>query len=288
MKPVQLAGALALAATTLAAPLVRADLRLPRVSPDAKVMQTIGTTDFTVTYSRPGVKHRVIWGELVPYDKPWRTGANEATTFTTTDPIQFGGRKLAAGTYSLFTIPGKSEWAVVLNSGKDLWGTTGYDSTKDVLRVTMRPASIDTLQEEWMRFSFENLSPNSADLVLRWEKLRLAVPIVVDVNAKVLADCRAAVDTAAANNWRTRTNAARWCMENDQALADARGWLDQALKIERNYTTLTLLARWQVKDGKKADAMKTAEQAIAAGKAAKPPADTGQTEKLLADWKAGK
>ena len=286
MKPTHALAAAVLAVATFATSPVLADLRLPRVSQDAKVMQTIGTTDFTVTYSRPGVKHRVIWGELVPYGKRWRTGANDATTFTTTGPISFGGQKLAAGTYSLFTVPGRNEWTVVLSTSMDVAQFAGYDSTKEVLHAKVTPTSADSL--EWLRFSFEDLTPTSANLVLRWEALRLAVPIVVDVNARVLADCRAAVDTAAAGNWRTRTNAARWCMENDQALAEARGWLDRAVKIERNYTTLTLLARWQMKDGKKADAMKTAQQAIDAGKAAKPAADTSQTEKMLADWKAGK
>ena len=111
-----------------------AELKLPRVSPGATVSQTIGTTDLTVEYSRPGVKGRVIWGDLVPFDKPWRTGANEATRFTTTDAITFGGQPLPAGTYALLTIPAKDEWTIVLNSEKDLWGAFQYKPDKDVLR----------------------------------------------------------------------------------------------------------------------------------------------------------
>ncbi len=276
----------AAAVSTLVAGLAGAQLRLPRVSPAASLTQTIGTTDLTVTYSRPGVKNRVIWGNLVPYDKPWRTGANEATTFSTTDEIQFGGQKLAAGTYSLFTIPTADEWTVVLNGEKDLWGAFAYKPEKDVLRVAVKPTPAEP--QEWMIFTFEDLTPGSASLVLRWEKLRVAVPITVDVNSKVLADCRSAVAAAKPDDWRTRNSAARWCMDNDQALAEARAWLDQALKIEKNYGTLGTLARLQMKDGKKREAIATAEQAIAAGKAAKPPTDTAQLETLVAEWKAGK
>src|SRR5215813_10394309 len=93
-----------------------AQLRLPLPSPNATVTQTIGLTDVTVTYSRPGVKGRVIWGELVPYDKPWRTGANASTTIAFTDDVTVEGKKLAAGTYSVYTIPGKGEWVVAFNS----------------------------------------------------------------------------------------------------------------------------------------------------------------------------
>lgn len=275
--------AIAVAAVALCAALpAHAQLKLPRPSPDATVTQGIGLTDFKVTYSRPGVKNRVIWGELVPWDKPWRTGANEATTFTTSDEIQFGGQKLAAGTYALLTIPGKDEWTVVLNTEKELWGAFGYKPEKDVLRVTVKPTAAE--HEEWMRFSFENLTPNSGDLVLRWEKLSVAVPITVDVNTKALANCRAAVAAAKADDWRPGFNAARWAFTNEQALAEARGWLDKSLAAAKNYNNLGLLAKWHMKDGRKADAIAAAKQAIAAGKASKETVDTSEMEKLLAEW----
>src|SRR5262245_65665092 len=110
------------AIAALASPL-HADLVLPRPSPNATVKRTVGTTDLTVTYSRPGVKNRKIWGELVPYDKEWRTGANEATTFTTTTDITFGGQKLPAGTYGVVTGPTAQDWTVVPQQLTSLWGT---------------------------------------------------------------------------------------------------------------------------------------------------------------------
>src|SRR5258706_2058553 len=197
---------LSLAAAITAATCAHAELVLPRVSKKAVVTQTIGTTDLTLTYSRPGVKSREIWGALVPYDKPWRTGANEATTFAVTDDITVGGQKLAAGTYSFFTLPSAGDWTVIFSRQKELWGSTDYDPKQDALRVTAKPAAAEPV--EWMRLGFENLGASSCDLVLRWEKLQLAVPIQIDVNTKVLASCRAEIAAAKADDWRTTQRAA--------------------------------------------------------------------------------
>ena len=241
--------ALGLTALTLlpAAP-ARAQLKLPRISPNAKVTQTIGITDLTVTYSRPGVKGRAIFGTLEAWDKPWRAGANEATTFTTTDEVLFGGQKLAAGTYALLMIPGQTEWTVILNSEKNLWGAVAYDPAKDVLRVKVKAEAAPL--EEWLSWSFDGFSPatatsmpNAANLVLRWEKVRIAVPVSVDANATILAGCRKAVGDAKPDDFRTRVQAARWCLDSGVSMDEARGWMTQALAIQRNYTTLGLQAR---------------------------------------------
>ncbi len=283
------ASSLALVAASLLATsaIAHADLVLPRPSPGASVKQTIGLTDLTLAYSRPGVKNRVIWGGLVPYDKPWRTGANEATTLTTTGEIAIGGQKLAAGTWSLFTIPGKDAWTVCFSAQKNPFGDSiPFDPKQVVLRVTAKPEPGQP-HEEWMRFTFENLTTQSVDLALRWEQLRVAVPITVDVNGPVLTACRAAVDSAKAGDWRTPLRAAQWCFDNDVALPEARKWLDQSLAADQQFGNLALEARWLMKDGKKSEAIAAAKNAIAKGKAAKPPADTAPTEKLLADWMAG-
>ena len=271
-------------AAALLAPAAHAQLKLPRVSPAATVTQSIGLTDLTVSYCRPGVKGRVIWGGLVPYGEPWRTGANEATRFTTTDAIQFGGKELAAGAYSLFTIPGKEEWIVVINSEKDLWGAYEYKPEKDVMRVTVKPTAVES--QEWMEFSFEDLTSNSANLVLRWEKLRVAVPIVVDANGKTLAGARAAIDSMKSDDWRTPYQAASFCFTNDVAMEEGWKWLEKSLGVQQTYQNLGLQARWQAKQGKKADALKTAEKALGVAKASKDKVDTSALEKLMTEWKA--
>ena len=280
---------LALAAFTalLLAPLAHADLTLPRPSPGATVVQRVGLTDLTVKYSRPGVKGRVIWGDLVPWDKPWRTGANEATSLTTTTEIQFGGQKLGPGTYSVVTVPGHDQWSVILNSEVITWGgKPTYKAEKNVLELKIAPTAAEA--QEWLEFSFENLTPNSADLVLRWEKLRLSVPIVVDVNTQAMAAIGTAMTGAKADDWGTPYQAANWSFTNDASTDNGRKWLEKSLAIQKNYSNLSLLARWQLKDGKKPEAIATAKQAIAAGKASKETVDTAPTEKLLAEWSASK
>jgi hypothetical protein len=265
----------------------RADLVLPRPSPNASVSQTVGVTNFALTYSRPGVKGRVIWGGLVPYDSTWRTGANDPTSLTISDEITVAGQKLPAGKYSIVTIPRPGEWTVIFSGQKDLAGTTNYDPKQDVLRVTATP---DTTQppQEWMWLGLDDLTPNSCNLVLRWQRLRLAVPIAVDVNATVLAGARREIGAAKADDWRTPFRAAGWCFDNTVALDEGARWLEKSLGIQKTYANLSLKAKWLAKDGKQPEAVAAAKQAIAAGKASKEKVDTSATEKLLAEWSGTK
>lgn len=149
----------------------------PRASPNASVSQTIGVTEVTISYGRPGVKERKIWGELVPYGKIWRTGANEATTISFHKDVLIEGQKLPAGTYALFTIPTENAWTIVFNKNPEQWGSDDYDPQKDALRIKVKPQP--AAHKEWMSFSFKNLTadPSSATAVLRWEKL--AVPFKI-------------------------------------------------------------------------------------------------------------
>jgi hypothetical protein len=274
--------AVALVAAALAPP-ARAELVLPRVSQKSTLAQTVGITDLTIVYCRPGVKGRPIWGTLVPYDKPWRTGANEATTFTATDDITVAGKPLAAGTYSFFTIPANGEWNVIFSKQKDLWGSTDYDPKQDALRVTVKPEAADAV--EWMRFTFENLSPSSADLVLRWEKLQISVPIAVETQKLTLAKARAELAIAKPDDWRTPYRAAQYTFEQGIALDEGAKWLEQSLAIQSEYSNQALKARWLAKDGKKKDAVAVGQKALALGKAAKtPPFDLATLETQVAEW----
>jgi len=147
-----------------------------RVSPMADVTQILGeSTEVAITYSRPGVKGRTIWGDLVPFDKVWRTGANEATTISFTDDVLIEGEKLPAGTYALFTIPAKKEWTVIFNKSANQWGAFDYNSSDDALRIKVKSQSVS--HTEWMQFSFENLNSTSANVVLQWEKLKIPFKI---------------------------------------------------------------------------------------------------------------
>lgn len=143
-----------------------------RASKNGKTEGSIEGVGVILEYGRPNVKGREIWGGLVPYDKVWRTGANEATTFSIDKDVMVEGEELAAGTYGLFTIPGESEWVVIFNKVPDQWGAMKYDEGEDALRVTVTPEEAEFVES--MEFAVED-----ADVVLRWENL--AVPVTISV-----------------------------------------------------------------------------------------------------------
>lgn len=261
----------------------QAKLALPRVSPAAIVGQTIATTRIEVTYCRPGVKDRVIWGGLVPYDQVWRTGANEATTFDTDHDVKVGGQPLAAGKYALFTIPGRDAWTVIFNSQSNQWGAFKYDSTKDVLRIQVKPEAAP--HEEWMRFSFENMTNRSGDLVLRWEQLAVPIPIEADV-ASILDSVKVAMASVEKDDWRTPYNAASFCIEYDVDTDQGRAWAEQSTKVKENYFNVSLLARYMAAAGDMKKAIQLGEKAIDLGKS-EPAGETKPTERLVEQWKAG-
>ena len=156
-----------------------------RLSPNASVSQTIGFTKVTIDYCRPGVKGRKIWGGLVPYNKVWRAGANEATKFTFSKDVTINGHKLAAGSYAFFTIPTKDEWTLIFNGFPDQWGLD-YEKhkDKDVLKIKVKPVE-HTFQER-LEYNFSNMDvektgmKNSANVNLDWDKLRVSFKVVAN------------------------------------------------------------------------------------------------------------
>jgi len=291
-----------------------AQLRLPRPSPKASVMQTVGVTDITISYNRPAVKGRKIWGDapadakgettldnqntrpagmaIVPYGHVWRTGANEATQFVTTDDVLINGSPLPAGSYSLHTVPGKDEWTIVFNGTANQWGSFNYDATKDTLRVKAKPQTVADSQE-WLAFDLEPGAENSAIATIRWEKV--AVPFTVEVKDMVgltLAKARTAVAGAKADDWQTPFGAANYAKQN-KADADAAKWYEQTLKVvdaqvaaKATFQTLSRRSSVLLAMGKKEEALAAAEKAVEQGKAEK--VDTSAVEKRIADIKAGK
>jgi len=161
-----------------------------RASLPASVSQTLGVdTEITFDFSRPGVKGRKIWGELVPYGMnpgnkyseekpyPWRAGANEKTTITVSSDVLVDGKKLPAGKYSIHMIPSEKDWIVMFNKANEGWGSYDYDEAQDALRVTVTP--VEAPFEEWMRFGFDDLAGTSAVAFLQWEKLRVPFTIAL-------------------------------------------------------------------------------------------------------------
>jgi len=289
-----------------------AQVDLPRPSQKASVMQRIGVTDVTITYSRPGVKGRKIWGDplpgqkatgeatldnqnvrpadayIVPYNHIWRTGANEATQFVVTDDVLIEGQKLAAGSYSLHTIPTKDEWTIVFNGTANQWGSFDYDPAKDTLRVKVKPQWMKENQE-WLEYSFDPVTDDSAQVNIRWEKINVPFTVkVADVGATTLAHLQKAVGSAKPDDWRTPLQAGNYLMNNQNPADDAQGmaWIDQSIKVKETFQNLAAKSNALYKAGKKEEAVALGEQAVQKGKADK--VDTSNFEKRLADMKAGK
>jgi hypothetical protein len=270
---------LVLLAAALAAPAF-AQVEAPAPSPKATETQRVGLTDVTLSYSRPSVKGRTIWGDLVPWDKPWRTGANQATTITLSDDVTVQGQKLAAGTYAIVTIPGKDEWTVVFNTDTKLWFETEYDAAKDVLRVKAKPEAIPMLES--LRIGFPTVFPTGAVLAIEWEKVRVPVTISVDVDAKIRKQL-AAAETA---SWQAPLTAARYWFDQKTNREEAWKLLDKSIATNRNYVNVSRKARVLADEGKLSEAVKAGEEALALAKADPAKPNVAPFEKTVSEWKA--
>ena len=279
-------------ALALPATAALAQLQAPLPSPNATVSQTVGVTKIEIAYSRPHVKgptrkeNRVIWGALVPYDKVWRTGANNVTRFTTDTDLTVEGQKLPAGSYGLFTIPGKTEWTVIFN--KQSTGGPDYKAEADVLRVQARPEASE--MHELFTIAFPQAGPSSAVMALQWEKLSVPVHIAADTNALFLARAKEAVAQAKADDWRTPMTAARYLYDNKVSQAEAASFLEKSLSVKETFANLSLKANVQASEGKKKEAVATAQKALALKDAdPKPsPEAVADLEKKAGEWKAWK
>lgn len=243
----------------VAAAALAQQVRTPRPSPKATLSQTVGTTDISITYSRPGVKGRPIWGALVPYDKVWRTGANEPTVITFSEDVTINGQALKKGAYSIHTIPGQSEWSIIFNSAADPTGGYSYDEAKNVLTVKAKPEKGSFA--EWMTFEVPTMTNDDATIVLRWENVAVPFKVATDSTKRALT----ALKNAMKPNWQIPLQAASLAFDNPGVATDAEigAWVDESIKLNETANNLWLKARLQHRMGQTAEAKKTAEQAIA-------------------------
>jgi len=268
---------------------VFAQLNLPRESQRQSVSQTIGDTTVSIVYHRPNVKERIIWGNLVPFNQVWRSGANEATVFEISRDVTVDGKPLPAGKYSLHTIPNKNEWTIIFNRVWEQWGSFTYDEKQDALRVPVKPEKTDF--HETLSYNFENIAANSAQVSIAWEKVKVPFTINAgDVSGRALENIRRAMANLKADDLRTPREAANWVltMKKPAYYPEALGWLETGLKKRETYPLLYSKARLLAEMGKKQDAIAVAEKAIQVGKAATPAANTADMEKLLNEWKTEK
>ena len=275
------AAAAALGLLVSPAAFAQGQLELPQPSPHAKVEQRVGVADVSVDYSSPGVKGRKIWGGLVPIGQPWRTGANAATKLTSSKDFTFAGKKVPAGTYALYTVPGKTDWVVILNSSSENWGTNGYDQKKDVARVTVKPQAVP--HRERLTFIFSDTTDDATRLDLEWEKLRVSVPIKLDTKAMVAKNIESAVGDA----WRPHFASARWLLDNGGDLTTALSYIDTSIGIKPTWWNNWVRAQILAKQGKANDAVTAAEKAQQLGKGDRVYENFFKDEvtKAIGDWK---
>ncbi len=297
----------------------------PRGSQKAVASQTLGTTDISITYSRPAIVGRKVFGDwptavageatldngntrpanapLVPWGHVWRAGANEATLFSVTDDVTINGQLLAAGKYSLHAIPGKNVWTIIFNKDEGQWGSFSYDAKKDVLRIQVKP--------EWKREKVQLLTytidadapakvgdvTSRATVTLSWEKARVPFTVEVkDVVGSTITRLKAYVAAAKADDPGPRINAANYARDNKQA-EQAKAWYEEALKLndamiatKETFQNLQRKATILLGLGRAADALVAAERAVVVGKADTTitKAQIEALEKRIADIKAGK
>ncbi len=254
------------------------DFRTPRPSPDATVTQHVGVTEISVDYSSPGVKGRTIWGELVPYGEVWRTGANEVTSVTFSDPVKVNGNSLDAGTYGIHMIPGKSEWEIIFSKDTKVNSSSNYDDSKDALRIKVKPE--EHAFTERMMFTITDMTENSANVNLVWDKIK--VPFKVEVNTQELTLQKA----RNAFNWGELMAGATYCLQNNVNMDEGYDWIEASTLINENYWNLRIKAQYLAKMDKKKEAIATMEKAIEYGsKMENAPFDFDNMKKMLAEWK---
>ncbi len=216
-------------------------LDLPRPSQHAVVTQRVGITDVTINYHRPVVNKRKIWGGVVPYGQVWRAGANENTTIQFTDPVTIEGKPLPKGSYGLHMIPGENEWTVIFSRNSTSWGSFTYDQAEDALRVTVKPQTAEF--HEALTYDFDDVTPDSFVVTLRWEKV--AVPFKVGVNTHeiVAQNLHQQLRGLSQYSWEGWDDAANYLLQEKIDLEEALKYSDKSIQNEERYDNFMTKSR---------------------------------------------
>lgn len=276
---------------TLAITLQVSAQEVPKPSPSASVTQRVGLNDITVDYSRPGIKNRTIWGDLVPYGELWRAGANKATSISFSAPAMINGNTVEAGSYSLFIQPEKDNmWTVVINGETELWGTSDYKKENDVARFPVDVSEVDWRTER-LEYRFTEVDINTATLVMDWAGRQVIIRIESDPMEQVLTNIQRELDESKEEDkWKIYRNAASFAKDINLT-AKGIEWIDQSLKMKENWYSRWIYADLMAQKKDYKGAIKQAEMAIAVGK--KAASEDGKEFKYEADlneeiagWKA--
>src|ERR1700704_1421737 len=242
-----------------------AQLRTPAPSPTQTIKQDFGLGDIELSYSRPGKKGRKIFGDLVPYGKVWRTGANNATTLNFSDEVMIGGKKIAGGKYGFLTIPDKDNWTLIITKQLDVTNPAAYKQENDVVRVIVKPTKLDDPIETFT-MQFANVRPGNCELNVMWDNTAVSLPIMMDVETVVMKQ----IDNLMNKDNRPYFQAAMYYMETGKDLNQALAWFDKAIEQQPcsfwvHHQRANALARL----GKKEDAKICAQKSMALAREAK-------------------
>ncbi|MEQ1676383.1 MAG: DUF2911 domain-containing protein [Chitinophagaceae bacterium] len=253
-------------------------LTTPQASTTQTLKQNFGLSTIEISYSRPGVKGRTIFGDLVPYGKVWRTGANQATTITFGDEVMIGDAKVPAGKYGLLTIPEAGEWTIIISKQTDVTSPDAYKQDQDVVRVQAKPFPLP-MSIETFTISVDDVKSNSCNVSIMWDRVYLMFPVTTDVDSKVMKQ----IDNTMNKDNKPYYTAAQYYYDNGKDLNQALAWINKATEAspEGQPWVHTLKTRILAKLGKKSEAIAAANNAIRIATATKFPDFVKQNEDIL-------
>ncbi|MCX2740035.1 DUF2911 domain-containing protein [Pontibacter anaerobius] len=261
-------------------------IKMPAASPSQKVEQAVGLGTVSLDYSRPGMKDREIFGDLVPYDKLWRTGANASTKIKFSEDVSIEGNKVPAGEYALYTIPGKDEWTIIIHKNTKHWGDGGkdYNPAEDLVRFKVKPQQ-NPREVESFTINFTNLKPDAADVEILWDNTIVPFTIKSEVDSKVMSQIQEQVVKGTNVNPNLYAAAASYYYENGHDLKQAHEWMKKANEKDPKYWNMHTQAKIEAKMKNYKAAVKTAEKSKELAKAANAEDYVRLNDKAIAEWK---
>jgi len=264
---------------------INAQITAPQPSPFTTVKQVVGLTDVTLEYSRPAMRGRTIYGDLVPFDKLWRTGANKNSMITFSSDVKVGGKELKAGAYAIFTTPGESVWEINFYSDTENWGTPkSWDASKVAASVKVNPTKISNKVESFT-IAIEDLSNDGATLSILWDATKVAIPFSVPTDATVIAAIDKTMAGPGANDYYA---SAVYYMNSDRDINKAKEWIDKAISMsdEPAFWQLRQQSLIYAKAGDKKGAIKVAKKSLAAAEVAGNADYVKMNKDSLKEWGA--
>ncbi len=265
-------------------------ITMPAASPASTVTQKVGLGEISVNYSRPSMKGRSIYGgDVVPYGKLWRTGANASTKITFSDDVTIKGNKIPAGEYALYTIPNQNEWTIIIHKNTKHWGDGGteYKQEEDLARFTVKPQT-NPRTVETFTINFTNVKPASTDLEILWDKTIVSFTVEAEVDSKVMAQIQEKVVNGKDVQPGLYAAAASYYLDNNKDMKQALDWMKKANANNPRFWNLHTQAKIQAKLKDYKGAIKTAEQSMELAKKENNADYVRMNEKAIAEWKKQK